>query len=272
MNKRTTFLAILIFFTYQIQAKRLLILIIASDNIPVYLELQKLWQSYMNSSPEKIDAYFIKADPELSAQSVLDSSTNTLWLKTEESLRPGIINKTILALEHFFKDNQHAYDYVLRTNLSSFYIYHRLLSYINSLPQSAYAGSLCCDGQDGLFYKTIFNDKTPPMANGCGFICSADNIMRMLEKKQFFVNNSLMPDDYLVGYFFYALHVPFINHLRVNFYSLGSFHALRSMLPDNIFHFRIKNFSSAARDQNDIYIYKELIKQYYPDIFNENSP
>ena len=39
---------------------KVLVLIITSDNLPVYPKLQKVWKSYMHSDPEHIEAYFIR--------------------------------------------------------------------------------------------------------------------------------------------------------------------------------------------------------------------
>lgn len=40
---------------------KLLVLIISSDNRPIYLEFEKLWRSYMHLNPEHVEAYFLKA-------------------------------------------------------------------------------------------------------------------------------------------------------------------------------------------------------------------
>ena len=42
---------------------KVLVLIIASDNQPVYLELQKLWRSYMHQDRKHIEAY-VRETPE----------------------------------------------------------------------------------------------------------------------------------------------------------------------------------------------------------------
>ena len=78
---------------------KILVLIIASDEYPVYVELQKIWRSYMHYNPKQVEAYFMKADPDLGTMSIIQD--DVIWSKTSETLAPGIINKTILSIEAF---------------------------------------------------------------------------------------------------------------------------------------------------------------------------
>ena len=76
---------------------KVLVLIIASDQVPIYRELQEVWRSYMHSDPQHIEAYFIKGDPNL--PSLYEIKEDVIWSRTEEGWSPGIINKTVLSLE-----------------------------------------------------------------------------------------------------------------------------------------------------------------------------
>lgn len=140
---------------------RVLVLIIASDQFPVYVELQKIWQSYIHSDPEHIETYFIRGDPNLPTS--YEIKNDIIWSKTDEGWSPasaGIINKTVLSLEAMLP-RLHEFDYILRTNLSSFYVFPRLLKFLETLPKKrCYAGSNT--GGDS------------PIASGCGFIISPD--------------------------------------------------------------------------------------------------
>ncbi|MCX6988703.1 MAG: hypothetical protein NTZ52_04285 [Chlamydiae bacterium] len=115
---------------------KVLVLIIASDNFPgvdlvfPYPELKKIWRSYMHTNPN-IEAYFIQGDPNLS--SPYEIQGDVIWSKTEENLRPGILNKTLLSIECMLP-RINEFDYVLRTNLSSFYVFPRLLHFLQTLP------------------------------------------------------------------------------------------------------------------------------------------
>jgi hypothetical protein len=106
---------------------KLLVLIIASEDLPVYVELQKIWRAYMHSFPANVDAYFIKGDPNLPTK--YQFVDDVIWSQTVENLIPGLINKTVLSLEAMLP-KLHQYDYVLRANLSSFFHFPRLLEFL----------------------------------------------------------------------------------------------------------------------------------------------
>lgn len=91
----------------------------------------------MHNYKDNIEAYFIRGNPDLEKTELVE---DTIWSKTEESLRPGIINKTLLSLE-YLQDRINSFDYVLRTNLSSFYIFDRLLKILETKPKEKI--SLC---------------------------------------------------------------------------------------------------------------------------------
>ncbi len=54
-----------------------LLIIIASDNVPVYQYFQQSWRSYMHSDPEHIEAYFLKGDPDLPVPVLIDK--DIIW-------------------------------------------------------------------------------------------------------------------------------------------------------------------------------------------------
>ena len=116
---------------------KVLVLIIANDT-PLYNELQKLWKSYMHLDRKHIEAYFIKADDRI--EEPYEIRDDVLWIKTKDSLIPGVLNKTVLSFEAMLPRIKNEFDYIVRTNLSSFYIFPRLLNFLetrntcNSIP------------------------------------------------------------------------------------------------------------------------------------------
>ena len=122
---------------------KILVLIICSDNLPVYPELQKIWRSYMHYDRNHVEAYFIKADPKLDVEYKIDN--DVIWSKTDECLIPCITNKTLLSLEAMssrFSD----FDYVLRTNLSSFYVFPRLLNFLRTVLRLIFIAPIVMSG------------------------------------------------------------------------------------------------------------------------------
>ena len=84
------------------------------------------WLQYMNKNPD-IKSFFLYSDPTIENDLLIDD--NTITYKCEESLIPGILFKTIAAEK--FCQKYMSYDYILRTNLSSFIIFPKLLNYLN---------------------------------------------------------------------------------------------------------------------------------------------
>lgn len=81
---------------------------------------KKIWKKYMNSS-KNIDCFFIECKYE----------NFTITSDCFESYTPGIFQKTIQTLQnkHFNK-----YDFIIRSNLSSFFIFKHLHSFLSTLP------------------------------------------------------------------------------------------------------------------------------------------
>jgi hypothetical protein len=222
--------------------KRLLVLIIASDDLPVYIELQKIWQSYMHKYPHNIKAYFIKGDP--SIPNNYQIKNDIIWLKTAESLKPGILNKTLMAMESFLPMLDQ-FDYVLRTNLSSFYVFPRLLNFLEKCPKTGFYAGVC--------YKDEF-------ISGSGFLLSPDLVNLLVTNKKTLFNNKKY-DDVAIGHFMRKHGVKFSSHKRMDFLDLQDWKKNKKSIPNDTFQFRIKTPSYLRTD--DIYIHLQLRKMFY---------
>ena len=226
---------------------KVLVLIITSDDVPVYKELQKIWQRYMHNDPEHVEVYFIRGDPALPVDYAIEG--DVVWSKTAESIMPGIINKTILSLEGLLPRIHTEFDYVLRTNLSSFYVFPRLLKFLERCPrQQLYCGS---------------TDRAITFCSGSGFLLTPDLAQMLVDHKSYFLNNNRANDDVLIGNFFKEQGIRATPHFRIDFCSLHDWYILKNMIPDNVFHFRVKN-PNAMRLTDDILMHSALLKMFYP--------
>lgn len=98
---------------------RILIVIISAPSKTSRWDYEKKkWESYMKSSPN-IDCVFTECKEHFTVQE------NCL-----ESFKPGIFQKTILTLSNSKKE----YDYYIRTNLSTFYIFDHLSFFVRKIP------------------------------------------------------------------------------------------------------------------------------------------
>lgn len=225
---------------------KLLVVIIASDGFPVYTELQKIWRSYMHLDPEHVEVYFMKGDPHL--PNLCEIRGDEIWVRTEESIIPGLINKTIISLDTLWPRVQTEFDYVLRTNLSSFYHFPRLLQFLQNAPRT----NFYCGTDIG----------SPGIASGCGFLMSPDIARMLIDNKNYFINNRAAEDDVIMGRFFRDRGVRLRPHARMDFFTMQDWYRQKDHIPTDFFHFRIKNDHN-VRLTDDVYIQTQLRNMFY---------
>jgi hypothetical protein len=238
------FLTAHVLFSHDRTDMKVLVLIIASDQFPVYIELQKIWRFYMHRDPEHIEAYFIKGNEHLPKKTMIKG--DIIWSKTKEGWIPdsaGILNKTILSLEMMIP-RMNEFDYILRTNLSSFYVFPRLLSFLKTLPKTGcYCGSAIHSG------STI--------ASGCGFIISPDVVKKLVRHKRHLLNVAHIGDDVAIGCFLHDRGIRFLPQKRIDFFSLAEWNMKKDAIPQDIFQFRVKNNQHELRFTDDIFIHSD---------------
>ncbi len=105
---------------------QIIILIIASDNTDYYINMQNIWKLYMNTHPY-IKSFFIKENNNIDDNLSLDDNNNTIYVKCESSLIPGILIKTIECCKYIY--NNYNFKYIFRTNLSSFIDLNKLYTF-----------------------------------------------------------------------------------------------------------------------------------------------
>lgn len=227
---------------------RALILIVASDNEPIYPEFQKIWQSYMHSDPEHIEVYFVKADPNLSSK--VQVVGNTIWCQTSTET-DGIIVKTLYALEYMLPILRNRFDYVMRTNLSTFCIFTRFLDYLKTLPKT------------GCFSGTGLNEI---LASGTGLIFSSDIAELLVTNQDNVINHlpSCSVDDVLISYFLYSRSIPLIPHKFMLWVTnFNEWEKIKVSIPSNIFQVRVRTENRIPDDQ---IIHSYLLNMFYAQV------
>ena len=202
----------------------IIILIIASDAAPKYIAMQKLWKKYMNSYPN-IKSYFIKNKQELDQDLVVNENENTIYVKGEESIIPGILHKTIKVFEYCAQHMQ--FDFMYRTNLSSFIDLDKAYKYIqNNGHNFNYAGC-------GIYY--YWNN--PICASGCGFILSKKGLNTLLYLKHLLNYNE--NDDVAIGHVLIKIY-DIYDIKRYDVVNVND-KIFSQETTTNIFHFRCKS-------------------------------
>lgn len=104
---------------------------IIKDEEKYYLTFKKYWKKIINHYPEFL-FIFIQANINQENEFIYDIKSNTLSIKGEESIIPGILYKSLKSIE-FIKNHNIKYDYVLRTNLSTFHVIDRFKLMLETL-------------------------------------------------------------------------------------------------------------------------------------------
>ena len=249
IDKRVILQLFILLFTFiELTANELkvLFLIPACDNEPIWIEHQHVWRTYMHSDPEHVTAYFMKGNPNLALPYQIDK--DIIWCKCEESYIPGIINKTILSMECLLPIIDQ-FDYVVRVSSSSFYHFPRLLSYLSNLPKER-----CYRGVIG------FLPEHGEYVSGSGTIFTPDLIKLAVQFKDE-IKRSFIDDDVALGIFFREHGIFPVSAPREDLIDMEDWNRKKETTPH--FHFRIHNSPSHVRVDQDLPVYIDLLRKFY---------
>ena len=224
---------------------RVLILILASDTQPIYIEHQRLWRTYMKSNPN-VDCYFYKGDPELDRQFSLVG--DTLFIKIEETLET-VYEKTLRAFE-YFAPTFPTYKCIFRTNLSSVVIFDRYIEYCKTIPMEWF-----CSAFTGDFDGTTF-------PAGAGYTITPDIANKLVKERPPLIGQ----DDVSLGFALKDWGIPITSIKRVDFLNERYVNALWDCIPADVFHFRVKqNIRNETQIETpyEVDVMKRLIARYY---------
>ena len=230
---------------------KVLILVLASDTEPRYLHLQEQWRRYMTSH-EKVDCYFYKADPTIPDKFLFNKSEQTLYCKLEESYET--ISEKMKMTFSYFEPVLDNYDYIFRTNLSSFVHFDRYIRYCESLGTR----TNFCSAVVGNYINSGI-----PFPSGAGFTLSPDLVRRFIENEY---NDNDSIDDVALAFALQHWSIQIQPANRIDIYM--PLHWSQANFDDeSIYHVRIKGWDICKI--NDIEYYKTLVDKFYSkDISN----
>jgi hypothetical protein len=143
-----------------------IILVLASHDQPIYRFFKKAWESYLYSDP-RIRVFFTYGhNPTL-----IPKEYDMVYNDIPECFYPGMITKTVRSLDEI--DRDYNYDFLIRTNLSTFWIFDRLLTRLEHLPTNR-----CLAGRLGAIQ--------PNFITGTSMILSPDCVRYIVEENNFF--------------------------------------------------------------------------------------
>ena len=228
-----------------------IMLVLASDDKPIYKFFKHMQETYMNENP-LIKFFFVYGAGVTFDQQEHDLVYNDI---KETLIPPWMTMKVIRAMEYI--DTNFTYDYLIRTNLSTFWHLSLLIERLNTLPKSN-----CLSGRIGTF--------PPPFVTGTGMIISSDLIPLIIKDQKLvnvFYEKYVAEDRMLSEYFTNHCHVPIIRSRNILFFeNIQTFDPdqiskiIQNGIVDKYDHFRLKNKHNR---QIDIEIAKLLCQIVY---------
>jgi len=240
------------------QKVRAVILVLASATNSLDRFHKRVWEAYMNKMNTNDQQIFAVHFVYGGGSGMTDACKKDydLWYPSVPDSYPVRFQKVKNALVDI--DGMYIYDFLVRTNLSTFWILQKLLEHLNELPTE-----LCYEGDGPL-----------PPGQPKFYLSGTDTIVnsymvKELIKKQNLLNYGL-PEDATMGSFFHGIMgAPFRDS---NMRFLEDFtsqdeqklqDAIAGALDRNQNHFRVKNIRNDNREEIDGWILTKLLNHYY---------
>lgn len=229
---------------------KLIILVIASRSKLYDLFIDKIWKPIIQYSKKHHAEILIKLLFNDIPTDDLSMNDDILKYSYTENLIPGVLQKTIDSIDYC--NINYTYDYIFRTNLSSFIIIDRIIDLLDNFEKTN-----IYRGITDKYSNTTF-------CSGCGFFLSNDIAHKLVESKHLL--DYTLIDDVSIGGLLGPIssnknitRLDIITNLSYSFNSTY-FNNLNESINDNhIFHVRLKNPNRNA----DIVIAHELTNIFY---------
>lgn len=226
-------------------------LITLSYDQPIYSEHRNVWREFMHLHPN-IDSYFIIARDDISSVIVED---DILWTPGPEGYPNATpsgarLEKTLDALEWA---QGKGYDFIVRTGLSSLWIYPNLYKFLSTLPKQR----VYCGIEGGGFIS------------GAGILMSADVSDLLVEHRDVAISFP-REEDVRIGSCMEYLGIPRLNTKdRVDIVSIDHYRSM--LIPTNTYHFRIKfHVHDQSVRKHEVAVMRDILRRY-SSVFNLSS-
>jgi hypothetical protein len=232
---------------------RAIILVLASNNNPIYINCRKVWKVYMNVDPT-IKVFFVYGKL---SEPLLDLDSSDIIIDVPESY-PVYIKKTIEAMKIIHASM--TYDFFIRTNLTTFWDFKNLHLHLNNLPTSR------CYSGDG----PLPNTNKGYYLSGTDTIVTPEMIQSIITNEHL-VDFKLVEDAAMGKYFNGVLGVPMLKNRICFFEDITTIDEdeditkINKAMSEYKHHYIVKT-PYINREIKDMLIYKQLLKI----IYNEN--
>jgi hypothetical protein len=154
-----------------------------------YAKQRNRWKKYMGLDPE-IKCYFVRLKADINEDIAVDESNFTIYVRGVESYTPGILTKTLKAMQYIY--NTFDFNFLIRTNLSSFWNFNLYKKVFNKPTENTVKASI------GLLYGIQFPE-------GAGMVLSKDIIYKMINNQNSFDYKE--NDDVAIGMFLHNFNI-----------------------------------------------------------------
>jgi len=114
----------------------LVFLIISSDDLECYSKMRYYIRQYFSLYKKQIKYYFIELKEDIECD--VYEKDDYLYIKGTENITPGMYIKTMKSMQYI--NTNYNYDFLIRTNLSSFWNLDNILEIKNNLPLTHFCG------------------------------------------------------------------------------------------------------------------------------------
>lgn len=199
------------------ETKNILLLRIYSENQDKYVKMKSIHDKYTTNRicPDNIDVFYVLSDNTINEDIKLEG--NIVKVKGNEGIL-NILGKTIKALEFLCKYKD--YDYIVRSNISTFIHYKKLVEYIDTLPTTNVytSGIISLIKWKHKSYGVLDKHKNTFSGSGTGIIMSADVLRDLLSNKEK-LDYSVV-DDVAIGVYMSEYNTKAYHYLIVNYVDL----------------------------------------------------
>jgi hypothetical protein len=237
---------------------RILVLAIYNENSGndnnLYKDLKQQWLRYMNINPI-VKSYFICMKEDIDEEYLV--TDNTVFIRGTESFVPGIHVKSCESIKVLLNKPEFSdVEYVIRTNISSFWIWDRLIKYLENVPRTNVMLSHFLKPSQNIIFPW-----------GCGFIMSRDVALLYSQQSNHPLSKT-MPDDVFAGKIILENNITIIKfstYVVIDFYKKFITSKLFN-IPEHVFHIRNNYMSNELRLSYEVESYSKLIDYHYLDI------
>lgn len=215
---------------------KIVVLVIASHDA-VYDQFAANWRSQLYA--ENIKVYFIYCSEE--QERLVEARGDCIYLKGRECVKPGLHHKTLCGMEYVLAE---PFDYLIRTNLTSFINFRELNAFLEDKPVKNYmAGTYVSGG----------------FLSGSGYMMTRDVVQDYLTwcDEDCTTNPMAHFDDEFVGEYIKEKSIAFHNLGMVTYtIDIGLTEAARKL------HVRFKSSEDQGARLTDIEQHRQVIEIY----------